>query len=147
MRRIIALLMLLFFIQAATLSGQDNDVIVKKTVDYAKEVQKLWQIPGMAISIVKDGKMIWSGGLGVKEMCAECGDGCGESSGEGCGKNCGESCGKSCGESCGKSCGESDDKQVDANTLFQIGSVSKSFTAAVMAAHRITDTWIYPGGI
>jgi len=91
--------MLLFFIQAATLSGQDNDVIVKKTVDYAKEVQKLWQIPGMAISIVKDGKMIWSGGLGVKEKCAECGE-----------------------------------KQVDANTLFQIGSVSKSFTAAVMAS-------------
>jgi len=99
MRRITALLMLLFFIQAATLSGQDNDVIVKKTVDYAKEVQKLWQIPGMAISIVKDGKMIWSGGLGVKEKCAECGE-----------------------------------KQVDANTLFQIGSVSKSFTAAVMAS-------------
>lgn len=91
--------MLLFFIQAATLSGQDNDVIVKKIVDYAKEVQKLWQIPGMAISIVKDGKMIWSGGLGVKEKCAECGE-----------------------------------KQVDANTLFQIGSVSKSFTAAVMAS-------------
>ncbi|OFX79976.1 MAG: hypothetical protein A2X20_00080 [Bacteroidetes bacterium GWE2_40_15] len=102
--------MLLFFIQAATLSGQDNDVIVKKTVDYAKEVQKLWQIPGMAISIVKDGKMIWSGGLGVKEMCA------------------------SCDENSGKSCGENGEKLVDANTLFQIGSVSKSFTAAVMAS-------------
>ncbi|HBZ24761.1 MAG TPA: hypothetical protein DEO54_00795 [Rikenellaceae bacterium] len=110
MRRITALLMLLFFIQAATLSGQDNDVIVKKTVDYAKEVQKLWQIPGMAISIVKDGKMIWSGGLGVKEMCA------------------------SCDENSGKSCGENGEKLVDANTLFQIGSVSKSFTAAVMAS-------------
>lgn len=115
--------MLLFFIQAATLSGQDNDVIVKKTVDYAKEVQKLWQIPGMAISIVKDGKMIWSGGLGVKEMCSSCGDSSG--------KTCGENSGKSCGENCGDSCGE---KQVDANTLFQIGSVSKSFTAAVMAS-------------
>ncbi|MDP3437166.1 MAG: serine hydrolase domain-containing protein [Bacteroidales bacterium] len=123
MRRITALLMLLFFIQAATLSGQDNDVIVKKTVDYAKEVQKLWQIPGMAISIVKDGKMIWSGGLGVKEMCSSCGDSSG--------KTCGENSGKSCGENCGDSCGE---KQVDANTLFQIGSVSKSFTAAVMAS-------------
>lgn len=102
MKKLYATLLLLALLSAATLSAQDNDVIVKKTVDYAKEVQKLWQIPGMAISIVKDGKMIWSGGLGVKEMCA--------------------------------SCGENSTKQVDANTLFQIGSVSKSFTAAVMAS-------------
>lgn len=96
MKRTIALLLLLFFIPTASLLAQDNDVIVKKTVDYAKEVQKLWQIPGMAIAIVKDGQMIYSGGLGAKTKC--------------------------------------DDKHIDANTLFQIGSVSKSFTAAVMAS-------------
>ncbi|PKO99059.1 MAG: hypothetical protein CVU13_08000 [Bacteroidetes bacterium HGW-Bacteroidetes-8] len=130
MKKLYATLLLMALLSAATLSAQDNDVIVKKTVDYAKEVQKLWQIPGMAISIVKDGKMIWSGGLGVKEMCASCGD----SSGKTCGDNSGKSCGKNCGDSCGDSCGEKSTKQVDANTLFQIGSVSKSFTAAVMAS-------------
>ncbi len=150
MKKLYATLLLLALLSAATLSAQDNDVIVKKTVDYAKEVQKLWQIPGMAISIVKDGKMIWSGGLGVKEMCASCGDSsgktCGENSGKSSGKSCGENSrkssgntcgdnsGKSCGKNCGENCGEKSTKQVDANTLFQIGSVSKSFTAAVMAS-------------
>lgn len=117
MKRIIALLLMLFFIPTASLLAQDNDVIVKKTVDYAKEVQKLWQIPGMAIAIVKDGQMIYSGALGAKTKCLDCADGCGSGCGNGCEKS-----------------GSCADKHVDANTLFQIGSVSKSFTAAVMAS-------------
>ncbi|MGE4415536.1 MAG: serine hydrolase domain-containing protein, partial [Bacteroidales bacterium] len=87
-------LSLLFFVAPA--NGQDNQAIVSKTVDYLKEVQQTWQIPGMAFAVVKDGKMIYSNGFGVKEK--------------------------------GK------DDAVDSRTLFQIGSVSKSFTAAVMAS-------------
>ncbi len=131
MKRITTSLLLLFFIPAASLLAQDNEVIVKKTVDYAKEVQKLWQIPGMAIAIVKDGQMIYSGGLGSKERCADCRDG----SGEGIGKSS-EKMNASCGKGVGRSGDMSRDseKHTDANTLFQIGSVSKSFTAAVMAS-------------
>ncbi len=88
------ILSLLFF--AAPAKAQDNAAIIAKTVDYLKEVQQTWQIPGMAFAVVKDGKMIYSNGFGVKEK--------------------------------GK------DDAVDSGTLFQIGSVSKSFTAAVMAS-------------
>ena len=54
-----------------------------------------WKIPGMGVSMYKDGKVILSKGYGVKSL--ETG------------------------------------APVDAHTLFQIGSVSKSFTAAVLA--------------
>ncbi len=96
MKRVIGTLIMLLLLAPAVLFAQDNEAIVRKTEQYAKEVMKQWQIPGMAISIVKDGKMIYSKGLGVKEM------------------------------------GKKD--AVNPNTLFQIGSVSKSFTAAVMAS-------------
>ncbi|MDO9680571.1 MAG: serine hydrolase domain-containing protein, partial [Bacteroidales bacterium] len=96
MKKLIGTLLPLFLIIAAPVFSQDNEAIIRKTEEYAKKVQDQWQIPGMAISVVKDGKMIYSNGFGVKEL--------------------------------GK------DEKIDANTLFQIGSVSKSFTAAVMAS-------------
>jgi len=96
MRRFFGAIFLLFFVVSMPLFAQDNEAIVKKTTDYLQEIKEQWKIPGMAFAVVKDGKMIYSNGFGVKEK----------------GKN----------------------EPVDANTLFQIGSVSKSFTAAVMAS-------------
>lgn len=96
MKKLIGTLLPLFLIFAAPVFSQDNEAIIRKTEEYAKKVQDQWQIPGMAISVVKDGKMIYSNGFGVKEL--------------------------------GKG------EKIDGNTLFQIGSVSKSFTAAVMAS-------------
>lgn len=96
MKKLVGTLLPLFLIFAAPAFSQDNEAILRKTEEYAKKVQKQWQIPGMAISVVKDGKMIYSNGFGVKELGKE--------------------------------------EKIDANTLFQIGSVSKSFTAAVMAS-------------
>src|SRR3989339_40580 len=104
MKKLIGTLLPLFLIIAAPVFSQDNEAIIRKTEEYAKKVQAQWQIPGMAISVVKDGKMIYSNGFGVKEL--------------------------------GK------DEKIDANTLFQIGSVSKSFTAA----ERYYDSQNRPSG-
>jgi len=56
---------------------------------------KAFQVPGMAVGIVKDGKLVYAKGFGVREL--------------------------------GKLA------QVDADTLFQIGSNTKAFTAAALA--------------
>ena len=56
---------------------------------------KAFQVPGMAVGIIKDGKLVYARGYGVREL--------------------------------GKPA------QVDADTLFQIGSNTKAFTAAALA--------------
>lgn len=56
---------------------------------------KAFQVPGMAVGIIKDGKLIYAKGYGVREL--------------------------------GKAA------QVDADTLFQIGSNTKAFTTAALA--------------
>lgn len=65
---------------------------IERTID---QVRADWQIPGMGVSIYKDGQVILSKGYGVKDLDSSA--------------------------------------PVDDHTLFQIGSVSKSFTAAVIA--------------
>jgi CubicO group peptidase (beta-lactamase class C family) len=62
---------------------------------YAQQAQKDWQVPGMAIAIVADDKVIFAKGFGVKKVGG--------------------------------------DDKVDEHTIFQIGSTSKAFTAALMA--------------
>ncbi|MDD2281433.1 MAG: serine hydrolase, partial [Bacteroidales bacterium] len=73
-----------------------NEQIIKEFESYVGKVQKEWMIPGMAVSVMKDGKLIFAKGFGVKDINGKL--------------------------------------PVDVNTVFQIGSVSKSFTAAVMAS-------------
>ena len=70
------------------------DDIIKSIDEYVLQVKDGWKIPGMAVSVVKDGQMVFAKGYGTKEM--------------------------------GK------DVAVESSSIFQIGSVSKSFTAAVM---------------
>ncbi len=62
---------------------------------YAEQAQKDWQVPGMAIAIVQDNKIIFAKGFGVKKVGT--------------------------------------DAKVDEHTIFQIGSTSKAFTAALVA--------------
>lgn len=86
------------------LYGQDNQddaAISQKVEEYIKKIQKDWKIPGLSVSISKDGRVVYAKGFGVKELTNNM-----FSEGE---------------------------NQVDENTVFQIGSISKSFTAAVMA--------------
>jgi CubicO group peptidase (beta-lactamase class C family) len=62
---------------------------------YAEEARQAWQVPGMAVAVVVDDKVVFAKGYGVKEV------------------------------------GKTD--QVDEGTIFQIGSTTKAFTAALMA--------------
>jgi CubicO group peptidase (beta-lactamase class C family) len=62
---------------------------------FARTAQQQWDVPGMAIAIVKDDEVIYAKGFGVKRV------------------------------------GGTD--PVDADTIFEIGSTSKAFTAAVVA--------------
>lgn len=61
---------------------------------YVRQTMQQWQVPGMAVAVVKDGKVVLAQGYGVREL------------------------------------GKPGD--VDADTLFDIGSNTKSFTAAAL---------------
>jgi CubicO group peptidase (beta-lactamase class C family) len=81
---------------AASLASQPAMPISPATIDATvTRAMKAFQVPGMAVGIVKDGKLIYAKGYGVREL--------------------------------GKPA------QVDADTLFQIGSNTKAFTAAALA--------------
>jgi len=73
----------------------NQDEILKNIDSYTLQIIQEWQIPGMALSIVKDDQIIYAKGFGEKEL--------------------------------GKG------SSVDEHTSFQIGSISKSFTALLMA--------------
>ncbi|PKM80710.1 MAG: hypothetical protein CVU89_12285 [Firmicutes bacterium HGW-Firmicutes-14] len=62
---------------------------------YVKKAMREWRVPGMAVSVVKEDRLIYARGFGVKKL--------GSSS------------------------------RVNEKTVFQIGSVSKSFTAALVS--------------
>lgn len=79
----------------ASLYATDNEALLKKFEQVAQKSMEDFKVPGMSIAIVKDDKVIFSRGFGVKEI------------------------------------GTSD--KVDEHTVFQIGSVSKSFTSALVA--------------
>lgn len=72
------------------------DQVTEKAIDaLVQGAMKLFQVPGMAVSVVHDGELVYSKGHGVREI------------------------------------GGAD--MVDADTLFQIASLSKAFTAASLA--------------
>lgn len=72
-----------------------TDDLLKNFETYAIEQQKIWEVPGMAIAIVKDQKVVFAKGFGQR--------------------------------------GLADSRPVDTETLFQIGSLSKAFTVALVA--------------
>lgn len=78
-----------------SLITSDLDDIIAHFDTYAEEERQKWNVPGMAIAIVKDGKVVFAKGYGVKTA------------------------------------GGSD--PVTTSTVFQIGSTSKAFTAALAA--------------
>src|SRR5262245_41694342 len=72
-----------------------RDKILATLEAYAQTAQEQWNVPGLAIAVVKDDQVIYAKGFGVKRV------------------------------------GDTD--PVDPDTVFQIGSTSKAFTAALVA--------------
>ena len=75
--------------------GKDLTVVLNEFDQYAEKAFKEWNVVGMSIAIVKDGKTIYSKGFGKRKLDS--------------------------------------DAKVTPDTLFQIGSISKSFTTALTA--------------
>jgi len=93
--RIYPFLLLTLFTLPLVAQTANQEEILKNIEAYTQQIIQEWQIPGMALSIVKDDQIIFAKGFGEKEL--------------------------------GKG------NPVDEHTAFQIGSVSKSFTALLMA--------------
>ena len=68
--RLNLLFWLLFALSLSALAQSSADLVAKvRSVDeYAEKVQKDWNVPGMAIAIVKDDKVIFAKGYGVREL-------------------------------------------------------------------------------
>ena len=62
------LLPLLLFSIVSTASGQLPKFVTDSLDKYIERGMKQWQVPGLAIAIVKDGKVIVSKGYGVREL-------------------------------------------------------------------------------
>lgn len=104
MKKILAVLAAVLMLQVGAVFAQDKiakptDAELKTILadfdQYAAKAMADWKIPGMAIGIVQDGKLIFAKGFGVKTL------------------------------------GSHD--PVTENTVFQIGSTSKAFTATLAA--------------
>ena len=103
-------------------SFAQNDKLIKGIEDYTKQVVETWQLPGMAVAFSKDGKLIYSNGFGLKEKKAA--------------NNIGfKGISHSNTPSSGGVISVFNEAQapIESNTVFQIGSVSKSFTATLIA--------------
>lgn len=65
MKNFFLLLILLF--DLGWLHGQSTEVDLKQLDSYFAEMTKEWDVPGVSIGIVKDGKLVFSGGYGTLE--------------------------------------------------------------------------------
>lgn len=104
--------------------GCKNKVIVQNIDNYIKQVVDTWQLPGLAAAFSIDGKLVYAKGFGVKELRPASGIGFK-------GSLASDTKIASGGY---KGVVNEPGAPIDANTVFQIGSVSKSFTATIMGA-------------
>lgn len=122
MRKLLLGIFAAMFIASASFAQQPNaEEIANKMDKYAQEIIQTWQLPGMAVALSLDNKVILAKGYGVKEITPE--DGIGF---RGVAKN---------RDLCSggvKAIANENGAPILSNTVFQIGSVSKSFTATVM---------------
>src|SRR5918993_2349931 len=91
-----ALLGFVFCIPATAQALAATDGFLKELDDYLKATLKDWEFPGLAMAVVKDGKVIVALGYGVREL--------------------------------GKP------EPVNGDTIFDVASLTKSFTAAATAS-------------
>ena len=74
---------------------QELQKILGDFEQYAEHARRQWEVPGMAVAVVQDGKVVYAKGFGVRQAGGR--------------------------------------EPVDEQTVFQIGSASKAFTAALVA--------------
>ncbi len=117
----IFLALAMLFVHGA--SYAQNEALIKNLEDYTQQVIHTWQLPGMAVAFSKDGNLIYSKGFGHKEKR--------HSSNVGFKGSVPTSEITSGGVVAVVNENES---PINSTTVFQIGSVSKSFTATLIAS-------------
>ena len=68
MRRVCLALALLFGHAVLPCLLRGADVELGKLDAYIAQARKDWGVPGLAVAIVKDGKLVHAGGYGVREL-------------------------------------------------------------------------------
>jgi CubicO group peptidase (beta-lactamase class C family) len=64
------LLIISFWLVTSAVSAQTNPKLLKELDSYIEHQRKAWNIPGMAVAIVKDGEIIHAKGYGVRDTKA-----------------------------------------------------------------------------
>lgn len=64
----LSLLLLLLLVAPAALRAQETDARLKEIDEYAQKVMQDWKVPGFALAVVKDDKVIFAKGYGVREL-------------------------------------------------------------------------------
>ena len=108
---------------AQDVNEKDQKIMLENLDSYIKEVVAKWQLPGLSTTFSIDGKVVFSKGYGTKELRPEDGKGLSGSLASDRGVKSGGFPGVV----------NTPNSPIDGNTLFQIGSTSKSFTATVIA--------------
>lgn len=117
---IVASLIATTFISAQNINKQQ---LAKDIDKYIMQVQQTWQLPGLAAAFYVDGDIILSKGYGVKEQRPS----------DGIGFKGSRADDRKIASGGYQGVVNSPDAMIGSNTVFQIGSISKSFTASVMA--------------
>jgi CubicO group peptidase (beta-lactamase class C family) len=64
----LAFILLLFFIAPAQLTAQSQDARLRQLDEYAARAMQAWRVPGVAMAIVKDDRVVFAKGYGVRRL-------------------------------------------------------------------------------
>jgi Beta-lactamase class C and other penicillin binding proteins len=120
----ILVLSLIFFGVNQLIAQQSKQQLANNINNYIEQVKDTWQLPGLAAAFYIDGEVILSKGYGIKEQVPA----------DGIGYKGSRVDDRKIASGGFKGVVNRANSPIDNNTVFQIGSVSKSFTATVMAS-------------
>ena len=126
MKRILLILGVISFVLCFNVSlfaQQNESELANKIDEYAQQVMKTWQLPGFAMAVSVDNKVIFKKGYGVKELRPANGVGFQGVRFDECKMT----------QAGVKPVVNNPGDPINTTTVFQIASISKSFTATVMA--------------
>ncbi len=124
MRSALFLLCLFYFIDSRGQSvTPQEEALAGKIDEYVQKVLTQWELPGLAVAVSVDNKVILSKGYGIKELRPA----------DGVGFKGARYDDRSITAGGVQGVVNEPNTPIDSKTVFQIGSVSKSFTAAIMA--------------